>query len=79
MRSKLLLYFLNLIKLLFIFFKYRINRQNEVIRNAERTVYETEELGVEITNELLKNREKIQGVRAKVICFNINSINFLLY
>ncbi len=46
----------------------RIARQNEVIANATRTVAETEEVGLEITSELARNREKIESSRAKV-CF----------
>lgn len=52
---------------LFHFFQYlRINRQNDIILNAQRTVADTEEVGLEITNELSKNREKIQSSQSKV-------------
>ena len=44
----------------------RIARQNEMIANATRTVAETEEVGMEITSELSRNREKIESSRAKV-------------
>lgn len=44
----------------------RIDNQNELIRNAQRSVAETEEVGLEITAELARNREKIESSRAKV-------------
>lgn len=44
----------------------RLNRQNEMILSAHRTVAETEEVGNEITAELARNREKIQSARSKV-------------
>lgn len=47
----------------------RINRQNEMIANAHRTVAETEEVGMEITSELARNREKIESARTKVHLF----------
>jgi len=37
-----------------------------MILNAQRTVAETEEVGIEITNELARNREKIDSSRARV-------------
>ncbi len=37
-----------------------------MIANAYRTVAETEEVGLEITSELARNREKIESSRAKV-------------
>jgi hypothetical protein len=37
-----------------------------MIENARRTVAETEEVGVEITNELAKNRAKIESTQEKV-------------
>jgi hypothetical protein len=37
-----------------------------MIANAQRTVAETEEIGLEITSELQRNREKIQSSHAKV-------------
>ncbi len=44
----------------------KINRQNDIILNAQRTVADTEEVGMEITRELSANREKIQSSHAKV-------------
>ena len=44
----------------------RLSRQNEMISNAHRSVSETEEVGLEITAELARNREKIESSRAKV-------------
>lgn len=49
-----------------IFTKHRIGRQNEMISNAHRSVLESEEVGMEITSELARNREKIESSRAKV-------------
>lgn len=43
----------------------RMSRQDEMISNAHRTVNETEEVGMEITAELARNREKIESSRAK--------------
>jgi len=43
----------------------KITRQNEMIQNATRTVNETEEVGLEITQELSRNREKIESSRAR--------------
>lgn len=43
----------------------KLARQNEVILAASRTVAETEEVGIEITNELIRNREKIQSAHSK--------------
>ena len=37
----------------------KIHRQNQVIANAQRSVFETEEVGVEIAEELARNREKV--------------------
>jgi Snare region anchored in the vesicle membrane C-terminus len=37
-----------------------------MIANAQRTVAETEEVGLEITTELQRNREKIQSAHSKV-------------
>lgn len=45
----------------------RIDRQNDLISNAHRSVSETEEVGMEITAELARNREKIESSRAKVV------------
>lgn len=44
----------------------RLNRQNELIANATRTVMETEEVGMEITTELGKNRAKIESSQSKL-------------
>ncbi len=44
----------------------KISRQNDMIANATRTVAETEEIGMEITTELQRNREKIDSSREKV-------------
>lgn len=38
-----------------------------MISNAHRSVLETEEVGMEITSELARNREKIESSRAKVV------------
>lgn len=46
---------------------HRLRRQNELIGNAHRMVSETEEVGMEITAELARNREKIESSRAKVV------------
>ncbi len=40
-----------------------------MIANATKTVYETEEVGMEITNELAKNRSKIEASQAKATEF----------
>lgn len=37
-----------------------------MILNAQRTVGETEEVALEITSELAKNREKIESAHSKV-------------
>lgn len=44
----------------------RIRRQNEIIANCQRTVAETEEIGIETIAELKSNREKIESAREKV-------------
>lgn len=44
----------------------KMNRQNETIMNATRTVAETEDVAMEITQELGRNREKIESSHAKV-------------
>ena len=44
----------------------KINRQNEKILSAQRTVAETEEVGAEIIEELGRNREKIQSSHNKI-------------
>ena len=43
----------------------KLDRQNELILNATRTVEETREIGIEITSELVRNREKIENSRSK--------------
>jgi hypothetical protein len=45
---------------------YRIDKQNDAIANARRTVGETEEIGHEIIGELARNREKIESTRNRV-------------
>lgn len=37
-----------------------------MIQNATRAVADTEEVGMEITSELARNREKIESSKAKV-------------
>ena len=44
----------------------KLERQNEAILNAQRTVAETEEVGIEITEELSRNRERIQASRDRL-------------
>lgn len=44
----------------------KLERQNEAILNAQRTVAETEEVGVEITEQLARNREQIQSSRDRL-------------
>mmetsp|Transcript_24990 Transcript_24990/g.23969 ORF Transcript_24990/g.23969 Transcript_24990/m.23969 type:complete len:216 (-) Transcript_24990:114-761(-) len=44
----------------------KVGRQNDMIANSLRTVAETEEVGLEITSELARNREKIQSSHGKV-------------
>ena len=44
----------------------RLLRQNEMIANAQRTVAETQDVGIEITNELRRNTEKINASHSKV-------------
>lgn len=55
-----------IISILSSFDPLRLNRQNDMILNATRTVQETEEVGLEITQELARNREKIESSRARV-------------
>jgi len=43
----------------------KLDRQNEMILNATRTVAETNEVGIEINNELARNREKIESSRSR--------------
>ena len=45
----------------------KINKQNDIIANALRTVAETEEVGKEIASELSSNTEKIKSTREKVL------------
>ncbi len=56
---------------------HRIGRQNEMISNAHRSVLETEEVGMEITSELARNREKIESSRAKVALIKVLTICFV--
>jgi hypothetical protein len=49
------------------FICYRLDRQNEMILNATRTVEDTREVGIEITTELARNREKIESARSRVM------------
>ena len=42
------------------------SRQNETLENAKRTIAETEETALDITNELGKQREKIENVHGRV-------------
>ena len=44
----------------------KLGRQNETILAAQRSVAETEEVALDITNELSRNREKIESSRDKV-------------
>ena len=39
----------------------KLYRQNEAITNAQRSVFETEEVGADIVDELQRNREKIES------------------
>eukprot|EP01035_Chromulina_nebulosa_P017351 gene17351-22898_t len=43
----------------------KLTIQNELILNATRTVAETEEVGMEISKELARNREKIESSRTR--------------
>ena len=52
--------------MLFNIFYDRLTQQNDRILAATRTIAETEEVGVEITHELARNREKIQSSRSRV-------------
>jgi vesicle transport through interaction with t-SNAREs 1 len=44
----------------------KLGRQNETILAAQRSVAETEDVAMDITNELARNREKIESSRDKV-------------
>lgn len=44
----------------------KLSRQNETILSAQRTVAATEDVAMDITNELARNREKIESSRDKV-------------
>ena len=44
----------------------KLYRQNEAIESAQRTVFETEEVGADIVEELGRNREKIQSAQDRV-------------
>ena len=53
-----------------------------MISNAHRSVLETEEVGMEITSELARNREKIESSRAKValtVVLTLRMRNLILY
>lgn len=67
-------FFFHLFICSFIFLLFRLDRQNEMIINATRTVAETHEVGIEITNELARNREKIVSAHNRV-----RNKNFLFY
>lgn len=43
----------------------KLSKQDMMIANAQRTIAETEEIGLDITSELARNREKIESSRAK--------------
>mmetsp|Transcript_14379 Transcript_14379/g.29599 ORF Transcript_14379/g.29599 Transcript_14379/m.29599 type:complete len:207 (+) Transcript_14379:232-852(+) len=43
-----------------------LSRQNDTLTNARRIMSETEDVALEITEELGRNREKIQSARSKV-------------
>jgi len=43
-----------------------LSRQNDTLTNARRVMAETEDVALEITEELGRNREKIQNARSKV-------------
>lgn len=44
-----------------------LERQNDTLSNARRVMAETEDVALEITEELGRNREKIQSARSKVL------------
>jgi vesicle transport through interaction with t-SNAREs 1 len=44
----------------------KLNRQNEALLQAQRTVAETEDVGSEIAENLTANREKIESSQAKL-------------
>lgn len=48
----------------------KLDRQNDMILNAHRTVMETEDVGIEIASELKRNREKIESARSKATEFS---------
>jgi hypothetical protein len=66
-------------KIHFVLLFFRLSRQNEMIANAYRTVAETEEVGLEITSELARNREKIESSRAKVMFNQLHPPWTILY
>jgi len=53
-------------------FLLRILQQNALIENATRTVAETEDVAIEITQDLARNREKIDSISNKVKRFKIH-------
>ncbi|GMI37177.1 hypothetical protein TrCOL_g7186 [Triparma columacea] len=44
-----------------------LQRQNDTLQNARRVMADTEDVALEITEELGRNREKIQSARSKVL------------
>ena len=44
----------------------QLAQQNETLARAQRTMQETEEIGMEISGQLVENREKMQSTRQKV-------------
>lgn len=44
----------------------QLGQQNETLARAQRTMAETEEIGMEITGQIVENREKLQSTREKV-------------
>ncbi len=44
-----------------------LSRQNDTLNNARRVIAETEDVALEVTEELGRNREKIQSARGKVM------------
>lgn len=50
----------------------KLSRQNDTILAAQRSVAETEDVAMDITSELGRNREKIESSREKVsLCFRL--------
>ncbi len=57
---------------------FRMARQTQAILQATQSAADTEQVGVDITDELGRNRAKIQGVQDKVLHFVINTFLFTL-